>query len=167
MTFPAFVEEATLPPTIPLGRFTLRPLRVGDEAHLHGYWSDPRVTEHTSIPALDIAATRDTIHRCIADYASARSCRWAFVDEHDILVGTCGFSNWSLVHSHAELVYDLAPSLWHRGLMRTAIAAVLSWAFTTAGFNRVHAFVMVTNQPSDISTSRLCRRNVVYNPHLK
>ena len=148
MAFPAIVEEGTLPPTIPLGPFALRPLRDGDEAHLHGYWSDPRVTEHTSIPALDLTATREMVRRHIADYASARSCRWALADERDILVGTCGFSNWSLSHSHAELVYDLAPSLWHRGLMRTAVAAVLSWAFATAGFNRVHAFVMVTNQRS-------------------
>ncbi len=148
MTFPAIVKEGTLPPIIPLGRFTLRPLRVGDETHLHGYLSDPRVTEHTSIPPLDLAAAREMARRNIAGYASARSCRWAFVDERDILVGTCGFSNWSLPHSHAELVYDLAPSLWQRGLMRTAVAAALSWAFATAGFNRVHAFVMVTNQPS-------------------
>jgi RimJ/RimL family protein N-acetyltransferase len=148
MTFPAIVKAGSLPPTIPLGRFTLRPLRVGDEAHLHEYWSDPRVTEHTSIPALDLAATRDMIRRCIADYTAARSCRWAFADERDVLVGTCGFSNWSLPHSHAELVYDLAPSHWHRGLMRTGVAAALAWAFDTAGFNRVHAFVMVTNGPS-------------------
>ncbi len=148
MTFPAIVKEGSLAPTIRLGRFTLRPLRVGDEAHLHGYFTDPRVTEHTSIPQLDLDGMREMVRRCIADYASARSCRWALVDERDVLVGTCGFSNWSLSHSHAELVYDLAPSLWHRGLMRTAVAAALSWAFATAGFNRVHAFVMVTNQPS-------------------
>ncbi len=148
MTFPAIVKEGTLPPTIPLGRFTLRLLRVGDEVHWHGYFTDPRVTEHTSIPPLDLATTGEMVRRYIADYASSRSCRWAFVDERDVLVGTCGFSNWSLPHSHAELVYDLAPSLWHRGLMRTAVAAALSWAFATAGFNRVHAFVMDTNRPS-------------------
>ncbi len=148
MSFPAIIEEGILPPTMSLGRFTLRPLRVGDEAQLHGYWSDPRVTEHTSIPPLDLAATGELVRRYIADYASARSCRWALADERDVLVGTCGFSNWSLPHSHAELVYDLAPSHWHRGLMRAAVAAALSWAFATARFNRVHAFVMVTNQPS-------------------
>jgi [ribosomal protein S5]-alanine N-acetyltransferase len=148
MTFPATVKEGTLPPTIPLGQFTLRPLHDGDEAALHGYFTDPRVTEHTSIPPLDLSATREVVRRYIADYTSARSCRWALVDERDVLVGTCGFSSWSLSHSHAELAYDLTPSLWHRGLMRCAVACALSWAFNTAGFNRVHAFVMVTNQPS-------------------
>jgi ribosomal-protein-alanine N-acetyltransferase len=148
MIFPAIVEEGVMPPTLPLGPFALRPLRVGDETQLYKYWSDPRVTEHTSIPTLDLEATREIVRRCIAGYASASSYRWAFVDDRDVLIGTCGFSNWCLPHSHAELVYDLAPSFWHKGLMRTAVAAVLSWAFATAGFNRVHAFVMVTNQPS-------------------
>jgi len=32
--------------------------------------------------------------------------------------------------------------------MRAAARQVLSWAFHTAGFNRVHAFVMTSNAPS-------------------
>ena len=57
-----------MPPTIPLGRFALRPLRDGDEAALHSYFIDPRVTEHTSIPPLDLAATREMVRRYVADY---------------------------------------------------------------------------------------------------
>lgn len=148
MSAPAIVEEGALPPVLPVGRFALRPLRIGDEAALHAYFSDPRVTEHTSIPPMDLAATGEMVRGYVADYASARSRRWALADERDVLVGTCGFSNWSLPHSHAELVYDLAPTHWHKGLMGAAVEAALSWAFANAGFNRVHAFVMVTNQPS-------------------
>jgi ribosomal-protein-alanine N-acetyltransferase len=81
-------------------------------------------------------------------YAHATSCRWALADANDRLIGTCGYSNWSLPHSHAELVYDLSPPFWGRGLMRTAARQVISWAFHTAGFNRVHAFVMTSNAPS-------------------
>jgi RimJ/RimL family protein N-acetyltransferase len=32
--------------------------------------------------------------------------------------------------------------------MRAAAKQVLAWAFNTAGFNRVHAFVMTSNAPS-------------------
>ena len=78
----------------------------------------------------------------------ATSCRWALANASDSLIGTCGFSNWSLPNSHAELVYDLDRSFWGRGLMRAAASQVLSWAFHTAGFNRVHAFVMTSNAPS-------------------
>jgi hypothetical protein len=70
------------------------------------------------------------------------------LDVTDGLIGTCGFSNWSLPHAHAELVYDLAPAFWGRGLMRAAAHQVLSWAFNTARFNRVHAFIMTSNAPS-------------------
>jgi RimJ/RimL family protein N-acetyltransferase len=53
-----------------------------------------------------------------------------------------------LPHAHAELVYDLDPAFWRRGLMRAAVQRVLLWAFNTARFNRVHAFVMTSNAPS-------------------
>jgi len=50
-------------------------------------------------------------------YVAGSACRWAVVEPSDRLVGTCGFSNWSLLHSHAELVYDLDPAFWGRGLI--------------------------------------------------
>ena len=148
MTHLPFVEEAQSPPTWSLGEFQLRPLRASDAAALYSYVSDPRVIEHTSIPELDLASVQASVARHLDGYASKTSCRWALVDSADVLVGTCGFSNWSLPHSHAELVYDLAPAFWHRGLMRAAVRQVLDWAFNRAGFNRVHAFVMVSNIPS-------------------
>jgi ribosomal-protein-alanine N-acetyltransferase len=114
----------------------------------HAYLSDPRVVEHTSFPEFDRAGVEAMVCRQLDGYATATSCRWAVVDSGDTLVGTCGFANWSLPHSHAELAYDLHPGLWGRGLMRAAVQQVLSWAFESAGFNRVHAFVMTTNAPS-------------------
>jgi len=83
--------------------------------------------------------------RQLDGYAEASSCRWALADARDSLVGTCGFSNWSLPHSHAELVYDLHPGFWGRGLMRGAVRNVLDWASGTAGCNRVHVLVMTSN----------------------
>ena len=149
VTEPAIVNRNEPPPTIEVnGSFRLRPLRRGDEVALFAYLSDPRVIEHTSIPLVDLAQVRQSVERHIADYDTASSRRWALADTADTLIGTCGFSTWSLVHSHAELVYDLAPSYWGNGIMRHAVQAVLHWAFAAARFNRVHAFVMTTNRPS-------------------
>jgi len=148
LTQSASVQEGATPPTLALGDFTLRPLRPGDEVAWLEYLTDPRVTEHTSIPSVDLETVRTSVERHIAEYSTATSCRWALASPDDRLVGTCGFSTWSLIHSHAELVYDLAPSYWRRGLMSQAVAAVLGWAFGSAGFNRAHAFVMVTNRAS-------------------
>ncbi len=148
MTTKPSVEEGTTPPSWSIGEFRLRPFRLSDAVAWHAYLSDSRVIEHTSFPELELAAVQGMVARQIEGYTAASSCRWALADANDHLVGTCGFSNWSLTHSHAELVYDLAPAFWGRGLMRAAAQQVLTWAFDMAGFNRVHAFVMTSNNPS-------------------
>lgn len=140
-------QEGT-PPTLPVGEFELRPLRIGDEHEWLSYLADPRVREHTSIPRADLATIRQSVERHIAEYHTGDSCRWALARRDGSLVGTCGFSTWSLLHAHAELVYDLAPALWGQGLMSHAVETVIRWAFVTASFNRIHAFVMTTNQRS-------------------
>ena len=142
------VADVFLPSSWSLGEFRLRPLRAGDAPAWLAYLSDPRVIEHTSFPELDLSSVEAMLSRQLEGYAAAASCRWALADGSDRLIGTCGFSNWSLLHAHAELVYDLAPAFWGRGLMRAAVHQVLSWAFNTARFNRVHAFVMTSNTPS-------------------
>lgn len=143
-----FVDDVHAPPSWPLGEFRLRPLRLADSTAWHAYLSDPRVTEHTSFAELDLPAVQAMVSRQLDGYATATSCRWALVDPTDTLIGTCGLSNWSLPHAHAELVYDLHPVFWGRGLMRAAAHLVLCWAFDIARFNRVHAFVMTSNAPS-------------------
>lgn len=148
MFTPPSVDGVVAPPAWSLGQFRLRPFRLSDAPAWHAYLSDPLVIEHTSLPVLSPAAVEAMVSRTLDGYAHATSCRWALADASDSLIGTCGFSNWSLTHAHAELVYDLSPSFWGRGLMRAAAQQVLSWAFHTAGFNRVHAFVMTTNAPS-------------------
>ncbi|MFZ2489905.1 MAG: GNAT family protein [Thermoanaerobaculia bacterium] len=142
------VTDVSLPPSWSLGEFRLRPLRAEDAPAWLAYLSDPRVIEHTSYPVLDLSAVEAMLSRQLDGYAAATSCRWALADAADRLIGTCGFSNWSLPHAHTELVYDLAPPYWGRGVMRTAVHRVLSWAFNTARFNRVHAYVMTSNIPS-------------------
>jgi ribosomal-protein-alanine N-acetyltransferase len=142
------VVAAGDPPDWPLGEFRLRPIRTADAADWFAYLSDPRVIEHTSYPAFDLRGVEAMVARQLDGYAAGTSRRWALADARDVLAGTCGFSNWSLPHAHAELVYDLAPAFHGRGLMRAAVQQVLSWAFEIARFNRVHAHVMTSNAPS-------------------
>lgn len=142
------VHEGQAPPSFSLGDFALRAMRQSDSAAWYSYLRDPRVVEHTSIPELTLGLVEAMVARELDGYVAGTSCRWALIDANDQLVGTCGFSNWSLPHSHAELVYDLAPGFWGRGVMRAAVRQVLAWAFENAVFNRVHAFVMTTNAPS-------------------
>lgn len=127
------VQDVAAPPCWSLGGFRLRPLRLSDAPAFHAYLSDPRVIDHTSFPHLDLPAVEAMIARQLEGYAAATSCRWALVDASDLLIGTCGFTNWSLPHAHAELAYDLSPTFWGRGLMRAAARQVLSWRSTPLG----------------------------------
>lgn len=147
MKSPAFIEEKTGPPVIDMGDIRLRPLRPGDEIAISEYISDPRVVEHTSIPLLDLETVSSNVKRDIAAYDSGTSCRWALASTNDRLIGICGFNNWSFVHEHAELAYDLDPRHWGKGYMARAVSACLNWAFDV-GFNRIHAFVMTSNKRS-------------------
>ena len=133
-------------------------MRYSDSAAWYASLVDPRVVEHTSIPELTLASVEAMVARELDGYAAGTSCRWALADANDRLVGTCGFSNWSLPHSHAELVYDLAPAFWGGGLMRKAVHQVLAWALNNVGFNRVHAFVMTTNVPRFACSRRRASR---------
>lgn len=142
------VADVSLPVSGAWGMFRLRPLRTGDAAAWHAYLSDPRVVEHTSFPNLDLSGVEAMLSRQIESNRARSSCRWALANDADLLIGACGYSNWSLPHAHAELVYDLAPRHWGRGLMSAAVHEALSWAFETARFNRVQAFVMTSNAPS-------------------
>jgi len=139
VTIETAVLQRGFPPSWSLGDFSLRPLQHNDVERWSEYLSDPRVTAHTSWGNVDLRTIDTLVDRCISEYSAGTSCRWALADSRDALVGTCGFSQWSLPHCHAELVYDLSPEFWRRGLISRAVAVVLDWAFRTVGFNRVHA----------------------------
>jgi RimJ/RimL family protein N-acetyltransferase len=82
-------------------------------------------------------------------YAEKTSCIWALVSpSDDRLIGTCGYNRWSLEHAWAELAFDLARGQWGTGRMSEAVLEALRWGFEAAGFNRIHAMVMTTNERS-------------------
>src|ERR1051325_8030970 len=90
----ASLAEGFVPPILAVGAFQLRPLRLGDEIPWHAYLADPRVTEHTSIPAADLAAVRRSVERQIQEYSTTTSCRWALADADGAPVGAGAFLNW-------------------------------------------------------------------------
>jgi ribosomal-protein-alanine N-acetyltransferase len=148
MTDPATAAEQSAPAFLAVGELHLRPLRAGDELARLDYLSNPAVLEHTSIPTPTLESVTAWVRRDIAAFSERTSFRLALADANDRLIGMCSFNSWSPAHRHAELAYELAPQYWGRGHMRRAVAALLHWGFTGLGLNRVHAFVMTTNQRS-------------------
>jgi len=138
------------PPTFELSGVRLRPLRPEDAGAWHACLSDPEVTELTSYPEMSLGDVRAMLEKCRARFASGSACKWAIARrEDDVLVGTCGFNEWSRTHRWAELAYELARDHWGRGLIAQSVAASLDWAFMSGGFTRVHAFVMAGNTRSE------------------
>ena len=148
MTDPTTVEDQNSLPILGSEEFRLRPLRLGDEAALLEYLSQPGVIEHTSIPAPTLETLRESVQRDITAYAKKTSFRFAVAALDDRLIGICGFNSWSPAHRHAELAYDLAPQYWGQGVMGRAVVAMLTWGFSELGLNRVQAFVMISNHRS-------------------
>lgn len=134
------------PPTIELDGARLRPLRADDADALFDYLSEPVVTELTSYPDVTAALVDTIIARSLARWAAGEPSKWGLARAHDDrVIGTCGFNEWSQANRCAELAYDLAPTHWGTGLMRTAVSAALAWVFPAHEVERVQAFVRVDN----------------------
>ncbi|WBL74099.1 GNAT family N-acetyltransferase [Serratia liquefaciens] len=121
---------------------SLRPLRPDDVHAWSAYLSEPGVTEHTSWG--DVGPT--DLEKLVADYAKGRDAiRWAIVDANDSLLGTVGLNEISRDHGRAEIAYDLDPRHCGRGLATAAARAVIHWAHTALGLQRVQATVLESN----------------------
>ncbi|CAI1919924.1 GNAT family N-acetyltransferase [Serratia proteamaculans] len=135
----------TLPIRIPLpDEFyaSLRPLGPNDVDAWSAYLSEPGVIEHTSWG--DVGPSN--LEKLVADYAEGRdSLRWAIVDSSDSLLGTVGLNEISREHGRAEIAYDLDPRHCGRGLATEAASAVILWAHTVLGLQRVQATVLDSN----------------------
>ncbi len=145
----AVVTLPALPPCLTGRDVSLRGLQPADAAALFACRSHPEVLEHTSLdePTPDLVGHHIT--RVRHAYEQRTSCQLAITLREDQgLIGTCGFTDWSLTHEWAELAYDLARPYWGRGLASQAVGAALRWAFEDVGFRRVHAVVMTTNERS-------------------
>src|SRR6267378_2295334 len=119
-------QMATFPPSMSLGQYVLRPLRRGDAGRWSSLLSESSVTLHTSWGAVDLPSIEALVGRLVQEYTTRASCRFAIAEaKDDHLMGTCGFSTVSDLHRTAELVYELAPSYWGRGIMHRAVEAVL------------------------------------------
>ncbi len=154
----------SLAPTIEWPNSRLRPLRSSDALDWYAYLSDPVVIEHTSYPVQSRESVQALVESRRLGYAEKTSCTWALVRQSDDkLIGTCGFNSWSLDHAWAELAFDLAREQWGAGLMSHAVVEALQWAFEVVGFNRIHAFVMISNERSIrlLEKSRFAREGLL------
>ena len=149
------IETGTFP-ELQTERLICRQIVDADAAILHEIWSDPEVTRYFSLePFQSLAETREMMELLNSLPRINQGIRWTVVRIADgIVLGTCGFHNYKPEHHRAEMGYELGRPHWGKGFMSEAVQAILRYGFTSAGFNRVEAFVNYGNQNS----TRLLKR---------
>jgi ribosomal-protein-alanine N-acetyltransferase len=64
------------------------------------------------------------------------------------LVGTAGFHTVSPENRSAEIAYDLAPSMWGKGIATHVCSVLVGWAHAHVDLVRVQAAVLESNERS-------------------
>ena len=135
-------------PALRTDRLLLRRLEASDVEDLFAYASDPEIAEHTSWPAHEtIEDSREFLSYVLEQYQKGEVAPWGVVYKGK-LVGTCGFLDWYLHSSWAEIGYALSSKYWRRGLMTEAVRAVISFGFRTMKLNRIQGRCEVENTAS-------------------
>ncbi|MCB1055925.1 MAG: GNAT family N-acetyltransferase, partial [Acidobacteria bacterium] len=122
-------------------RLLLRPVVERDASALYAIFSDPAVMRYWSSPPW----TRiEQAHEMIAEDRAAmregRSVRFGIERRSDgELLGTCSLFTLVLENRRAEIGYALAHRAWGQGYMHEALVALVRYAFSGLGLNRLEA----------------------------
>lgn len=143
-------------PVLQTKRFMLRAFTLDDTNDTFRIMSDPRVTRYFGTqPMRSRDQATDRIRAIQTAFEEKEGVRWAItLREHGQFVGSCGF--WRLVKPHfrAEIGYELAPEFWGQGVMTEAVAAILTFGFTTMGLHSVEAQIT----PANIGSRRVLEK---------
>jgi ribosomal-protein-alanine N-acetyltransferase len=124
---------------------SLRPIVEADLPVWYAYLSTPAVFEHTS---WNLSSASDLSPYVWSPQAIAESSllRLAIaLRSTGELVGTAGFHTVSPQNRSAELAYDLAPSVWGKGIATDVCRLLVAWAHASAGLLRIQATVLESN----------------------
>lgn len=131
---------------ITTARLRLRPATRDDVDALHRLWTHPDVRRYLWD---DVVISRERAAAVVEDgIASFARDGFGLWTVHDAAGGTAiGFCGLRIAAGtdDVELVYGIAPERWGRGLASEAVRAVLAFAFTVAGLERVTG---VTDAPN-------------------
>jgi ribosomal-protein-alanine N-acetyltransferase len=133
----------------------LRPISAGDISAWYAYLSRPAVFEHTSWNLHSPAELSPFVWGAEPTTPSSRLRLAVALRSTDELVGTAGFHTVSPENRSAEIVYDLSPAVWGKGLASYVCALLTEWGHSHVGLVRVQATVLESNERS-IKTLERC-----------
>ncbi len=122
-------------------RLTIRPVQVGDETEIHEYAGDKEITMMFWLPNDTFEETADFVKRNAEEWNQPDQTNFEFVIIYDgKIIGGCDCDlGHSEDHSYATLGWIINKKYRKQGFASEAAAAVLDFAFTKTGINKVYA----------------------------
>lgn len=137
-------------PTLTTDRLQLRPVSADDRDVIVAVQSDADALVFWDEPAWDDPGRFDRfLARSAAMAQQDQGVRLVITQrESGDVVGWCALNDWSPEFQTVRLCYSLARHAWGHGVGTEAAAALVDWAFTTLGVNRVQAETDTRNHAS-------------------
>ncbi|MBE9097240.1 GNAT family N-acetyltransferase [Tychonema sp. LEGE 07203] len=134
-------------PTIETERLLLRKISLNDASDMFEYASNPEVSEYTMWSThTSIEDTKYFLKSLTKMYKRRELVDWGLVHKVDEkFIGTCGFVEWSMNHSRAEMGYAISSKYWNQGYMSEAVNAMMEFGFREMLLNRIEAKCKVSN----------------------
>lgn len=144
-------------PILQTKRLILREIRESDEDSIFEIYSDQKVAEYDNFEPIDKKEYAiKCIRRYIDNFHEHEEIRWGLArKEDDVLVGTCGLSDFDEEVGMCEIGYDLMRSQWNRGYMTEAIEKIVEFAFEKINVNRIQA----DTDPKNIASMCVLEKN--------
>ncbi|MEP6873923.1 MAG: GNAT family N-acetyltransferase [Burkholderiales bacterium] len=145
------------PQPIESPRLRLRIVEEADIPALLGINGDDEVTRFLPYPTWrSVADGQAWFARYRALIASTTALQFVVIEKaSDSIIGTCLLFRHEPASERMELGYVLGRAHWGQGLMREALSALISHAFTACGLRRLEAEVNPDNAASDTLLRRL------------
>lgn len=138
-------------PTLETERLLLRSLVLDDALRIFHNFSQDCVTEFYDLNTFTkMEEAIDLINIWNQRTTQGEGLRWAiaFKETPELLIGTCGFHNFSKENNRAEIGYELSPEVWGKGLMTEAIRSLIAYGFEVLDLHRIEAFIDPLNHAS-------------------
>ncbi len=138
------------PPQILTNRLVLRKMLKTDYKDMYEYACRRDVTEYLLWdPHESEAYTYKYLQYIQSRYRTGEFYDWAVVLRGaNKMIGTCGFTRFTLENNSAEIGYVLNPYYWGNGLAPEAVQAILRFGFMQLRMNRIEAKYMEGNTRS-------------------
>lgn len=137
-------------PIIETERLLLRKITLNDASDMFEYASNPEVSEYTMWSThTSIEDTKYFLKSLTKMYKRKELVDWGIVHKAEKkFIGTCGYVEWSMTHSRAEIGYALSARYWREGYMSEAVNAIIEFGFREMLLNRIVGRCEVNNVAS-------------------